>query len=87
MSRQAYFFRRMVGPTDWRALPRVFKAGEIVERFSGHTYGLDREDMMYLGVETIPCTTDGNEGFFTVPVTMLEDEQGASPSGNYIRRS
>lgn len=79
---KTYFFKRMVGPTDWNALRRVHQAGEMVEKFVGHTYGLDREDAIYLNRETIPCS-DGNGGFFTVPVEMLEDENGKSPVGGY----
>lgn len=82
---KVFFFKREVGPTDWRALPRVFRAGESVEKFVGHTYGLDRDDMMFLGVETIACVADGNEGFFTVPVDFLENEVGKQPMGDYQR--
>jgi len=80
---KTYFFKRKVGPRDWPALRRVFLAGESVEKFIGHTYGLDRDDMIHLGRETIPCC-DGHEGFFTVPVDMLEDENGKSPMGAYM---
>jgi len=80
-----YFFKKPVGPSDWSALPREFQAGEMVEKFSGHTYGLDRDDLIYLDRETIPCTCDGREGFFTVPVEFLEDEHGKSPMGSYMR--
>jgi hypothetical protein len=83
--KQTYFFKKPVGPSDWSALPRAFLAGEIVEKFMGHTYGLDRDDMMYGDRETIPCTCDGREGFFTVPVEMLENEAGQSPMGAYTR--
>lgn len=82
--KKTYFFKQPAGPASWSALPRDFKAGEMVEKFTGHTYGLDRDDMMYLGKETIPCTCDGREGFFTVPVELLEDENGKSPMGSYI---
>lgn len=85
MRTKTYFFKRPVGPSDWSALPREFKAGEMVEKFSGHTYGLDRDDMMHLGVETIPVCREDAEGFFTVPVEMLEDETGKSPMGAYAR--
>lgn len=77
-------FIRDAGPEDWSALPRKFVMGEIVQKFVGHTYGLDRDDMMYFGVETIPCTCDGREGFFTVPVDYLATESGHSPMGTYI---
>ena len=82
---KVYSFRQMVGPVDWIALPRVFNPGEKVEKFIGHTYGLDRDDMMYGGVETIPCMEMGSnrESFFTVPVKFLEDENGKSPMGDY----
>lgn len=86
MATHVFFFKRPVTPKDWSALPREFKAGEIVERFTGHTYGLDRDDMIFGNVETIPCTCAGSNGFFTVPVEMLEDEQGKSPMGAYISR-
>jgi hypothetical protein len=82
---KTYFFKKPAGPSDWSALPREFLAGEMVERFTGHTYGLDRDDMMYLDTETIPCVCDGREGFFTVPVSLLEDESGKSPMGSYVR--
>jgi len=83
--KHAYFFKNPVGPDDWSALPRKFLAGEIVEKFTGHTYGLDRDDLMYLNTETIPCTCEGHQGFFTVPVSMLEDMEGNSPLGAYVR--
>lgn len=82
--RKTFFFKRPVEPSDWSALPRKFMAGEIVEKFTGYTYGLDRDDFLHLGIETIPCTTPGHEGFFTVPVSMLEDENGKSPMGAYM---
>lgn len=81
---KTYFFKKAVGPNDWSALPREFKAGEMVEQFTGHTYGLERDDAMYLNTETIACTCEGRGGFFTVPVKMLEDEGGKSPMGAYF---
>lgn len=81
---QTYTFARDVTPEDWSALPRAFVKGESITRFRGHTYGLDRDDMVYLGVETIPCAS-GPEGFFTVPVEMLVDKDGKHPIGEYVR--
>ena len=78
-------FIRDAGPEDWRALPRKFVMGEIVQKFVGHTYGLDRDDMIFLGKETIPCTCEGSEGFFTVPVEFLAMENGKQPMGAYVR--
>jgi hypothetical protein len=81
-----YFFKTTKGAVDWSALPRWFMAGDKVTKFVGHTYGLDRDDMMYLGVETIPCTCVGyEEGFFTVPVEYLVDKEGNQPQGDYVR--
>jgi hypothetical protein len=80
-----YTFARDVTPKDWSALPRAFAKGETVTRFRGHTYGLDRDDMMLGGFETIPCLADGREGFFTVPVEMLLTEDGKRPMGDYVR--
>lgn len=82
-----YFFKETKGKVDWIALPRWFQAGDMVTHFIGHTYGLDRDDLMYGGVETIPCTCAGWEGFFTVPVSMLVDKDGKSPVGAYQRFS
>jgi len=76
-------FKFQVGPEQWPALPRVFKVGEQVTRFRGHTFGLDRDDMTYMGVETIPI--ENGEGFFTCPVAFLETEDGIQPSGDYVR--
>lgn len=45
-----YTFSKDIGPADWKALPRYFKQGESVEKFTGHTYGLDRDDLMYVGL-------------------------------------
>ena len=82
---QTFFFKHVADPSDWRALPRRFVAGDMVEKFTGHTYGLDRDDMMYGGQETVACTCEGHEGFFTVPVGFLEDENGNRPRGSYVR--
>jgi hypothetical protein len=69
----------------WCALPRDFRAGEAIYRYRGHTYGLDRDDMVYGGVETIPCTLEpSGDTFFTVPVEFLVDKDGNEPSGDYI---
>ena len=76
-------FKFQVGPEQWSALPRVFKVGELVTKFSGHTYGLDRDDMQYLGIETIPI--ENGEGFFTCPVVFLENSDGVQPMGDYQR--
>lgn len=85
-------FARDVGPLDWSALPREFKAGDLVFRFRGHTYGLDRDDFMYLNRETIAiCQFDGDkhhfDAFFTCPVEFLVDEEGVRPVGEYMRIS
>lgn len=70
---------------QWSALPRDFKQGEYLFRFRGHTYGLDRDDMVYGGFETIPmCTQPDSQSFFTVPVAFLVDRQGYEPSGDYV---
>lgn len=83
---KTYFFKRAVGPGDWGALPRRFLAGEPVELFNGHTYDLDRDDMIYGGRETIPVCRPGDDGgFFTCPVEFLEDENGVPPAGAYRR--
>jgi hypothetical protein len=84
MKDRIYSFSRDVGPEDWRALPRKFTKGETVARWSGYTYGLDRDDMVYGGRETIPCTLDG-ESFFTVPVEFLVSSEGHKPMGDYVR--
>lgn len=83
---QEYMFLHRVNEKDWSALPRAFLAGERVYRFHGHTYGLDRDDAMYLGEETIPCTQKpGEEHFFTVPVRFLvSTATGQRPSGAYM---
>lgn len=78
-----YYFKTTKGKKDWSALPGWMHAGSKVVKFSGHTYGLDRDDMMYLGVETIPCTVEGNGGFFTVPVDFIVDRDGNHPRGAY----
>ena len=86
MAVEAYRFRRDVKKDEWNALQRDFKQGEIVYRFRGHTYGLDRDDLMYLGVSTVPCKlTEDEGGFFTVPVDMLETLDGKPVLGDYIK--
>jgi hypothetical protein len=47
-----YEFVRDAGPEDWPALPRAFRAGEKVTRFTGHDYGVVRDDLMYSGHQT-----------------------------------
>ena len=82
---EPYAFNKDVSPEEWCALPRQFKKGEKVYRFHGHTYGLDRDDMMYLHEETVPCTLEpGGTTFFTVPVRLLVDDNGNEPSGDYM---
>ncbi len=76
-----YRFIRDVEPADWSALPRAFAAGEVVNHFQGHTYGLDCDDAL-AGHETVPCTVDG-ERFFTVPVDLLVDDDDKRPAGAY----
>jgi hypothetical protein len=80
-----YVFARDVTPEDWSALPRSFKAGETIHRFSGHDYGCARDDMQHLGVSTISCSVDGGVPFFTVPADMLRTEEGHEVCGDYIR--
>jgi hypothetical protein len=78
-------FTQAADASSWPALPKRFAPGDVVYRFSGHTYGLDRDDAMYAGRETIPCSlTEASESFFTVPVEMLSDEQGHAVRGDYI---
>jgi hypothetical protein len=87
MTQTYYVFSRDAGPEDWRALPRMFKMGDQVRRFTGHDYGLARDDMMYLGVETISCTEDEDGGTpsFTVPCDYLLTAEGERPMGEYIK--
>lgn len=83
MASTVYSFNRDVSPEDWKAIPREFKAGETVTRFTGYTYGLERDDMRYLDTETIAVVADGSEAFFTCPVALLVDESGKGPWGSY----
>lgn len=80
-----YKFKFQAGPEQWSAFPRIFKVGEQIKKFRGHTYGLDRDDMMFMGRETIPVVN--GDGFFTCPVEFLEDDNGVQPMGDYIRPS
>lgn len=83
---EIFIFRRDVTKDEWSALPRAFKRGDKIARFHGHTYGLDRDDAMYGGRETIPCylLETGDSIFFTVPVEFLVDESGIEPSSDYL---
>jgi hypothetical protein len=74
---------RDVGPDDWSALPREFKAGETVYKYSGHDYGLARDDFLICKRSVISCSLDGGIPFFTVPVEFLTDEHGRHPTGPY----
>lgn len=85
----AYRFNQDATPADWSALPRSFKKGDEVVLFTGHTYGLYRDDLVYLKIETVPCVLPENapDGpFFTVPVDLLVDEDGREPCGDYMTR-
>lgn len=82
---EQYRFTRDAGPDDWPGLPRQFEEGDIVTRYHGHTYGLDRDDLLLMGVETIACTAEGRRAFFTVPVTYLKATDGSQPVGEYIK--
>jgi len=80
------YFIRDVLQSEWPALDRDFKEGQEVTQFRGHTYGLDRDDLMYGGRETIPiCRPEEPSSFFTVPVEFLADSNGVQPSGAYVR--
>lgn len=68
-----YAFTRDAGPADWPALAREFKIGDRVHRYQGHDLGLTTGDRRLAGVETIACTLDGTEPFFTVPADWLRD--------------
>ena len=68
-----YTFKGEMGPADWSALPRRFYAGERVARFDGPNYGSTGDDLRIGGIETVPCTLDG-ERFFTVPLMMLDED-------------
>jgi hypothetical protein len=88
MADEILVFVRDVDKNEWPALPRSFKRGENVIRFRGHTYGLDRDDAIYGGRETIPVRipdTD-KDSFFTCPVEFLADEKGKQPNGDYLPR-
>jgi hypothetical protein len=81
-----YTFARDCGPLEWIALPRNFKRGETIFRYSGHDYGCARDDMVYGGRETISCCeVENTSPFFTVPVEFIRDEFGKQPMGDYIR--
>lgn len=81
---EKYTFVRNASPTDWRALPRTFAPGDEVLRFHGYTYGLDRDDMVYLGRATVPCYLACDPTtFFTVPVEFLTTENGTPPRSDY----
>lgn len=83
-----YTFSTDAGPKDWIGLPRQMKAGETIFRWNGHDYGCTRDDMMLGGFETISCSLEeGQFPFFTVPVTLLLDEAGKQPRGEYMRIS
>ncbi len=89
MSDQVLEFVRDVTKEEWHPLPHDMKAGDKIIRYSGHTYGLDRDDAMLGGWETIACclpeTPDGP--FFTVQVEYLKDGKGQQPCGAYIPRA
>lgn len=76
-----YVFARDVAATEWSALPRDFRAGEIVTRASD-SFGLCRDDAQFGGFETVPCTLDGKR-MFTVPVAMLRSAEGHKIMGDY----
>jgi hypothetical protein len=80
-----YVFAQNAGPEDWVALPRQFKQGDTVHRFTGYDYGCARDDMQYAGVSSIACTLDGNPPFFTVPAKFLRTEDGHEVMGDYMR--
>ena len=77
-----YVFVQDVTKDDWDALPRNFKAGEFVKEGSD-SYGLCRDDMIYGGFETVSCTCDSGQSYFTVPVRFLRTPDGASVRGEY----
>lgn len=81
-----YYFVTDIPADRWPALPRDFKMGDEVELYTGHTYGLDRDDFIWLGISTVACTEgDPKTPFFTVPVTMLVDTDGNPPRSPYVR--
>jgi len=79
-------FAKDVGPDDWVALPRPFAAGEGVVKFTGHDYECVRDDLMYGDRETVACSLDGDNPFFTVPVEFLLTEDGKHPLCAYMKR-
>lgn len=84
--RKILTFVRDVKQSEWPAFSQDFKAGDKVYWFTGHTYGVDRDDLMYLQRTTIPASLDPEgEGFFTVPVEFLVLEDGQTPKGAYVR--
>lgn len=83
-----YIFTRACSPEDWRALPRKFELGETVESFSGHVYGLVRDDFVLGHRSTIAVVderTKTNVGFFTCPIEFLADTEGNRPPAEYGR--
>jgi hypothetical protein len=74
-----FTFTQDVSRTRWHALPRDFKAGEKVHRYTGQDYGCCRDDMRFGGFETVACSLDGGLPFFTVPVKYLRDENNKPP--------
>lgn len=78
-----YRFIKDVGPKDWVALPRDFRIGDTVQRYTGMDYGLVSDDAKYAKVATIACSFNGDT-FFTVPVEYLVDEAGKQPLSTYI---
>lgn len=78
-----YKFTQDVGPNEWHPLPREFKVGDVVHRYSGYDYGCARDDWTMGKRSTIACSLDGGIPFFTVPVEWLQDEQGQQVTGAY----
>ena len=76
-------FKQDVGPGQWHPLPRSFSAGETIHKFSGHDYGLVRDDLLYGGFETVACTEDG-KSMFTVPIKYLERTDGKPLTPEYM---
>lgn len=74
MSGRTFIFVKTVFPEDYASFSRTWHIGESVEEFSGHTYGLVRDDLMYGGVETVACTEDSGKSFFTVPCEFIVDQ-------------
>lgn len=65
-------FTKTVTPTEWRALPREFKAGSLVRKFVGHDYGCVNDDWRFGKVKSIACQELTGGAFFTVPADVLE---------------